>query len=174
MPFDLRFYLDQFPAVYQSKFGRTYDLQELENCSLAISLDWEQANPCSQGLAVAFFRESFRAPTLHRGSCRGKPDWDKDHRAAEQFVRTCDYGTGRPSWGAYVQDDASVFEQKNIHGHSVRATLLCAGIAAAAWVNDEERYRETAIRLWESMVFHRMPITGGVGAFANEGKFVPD
>ena len=109
-----------------------------------------------------------------RGNNIGKPDWEKDHRAAEQFVRNEQYGTGRPSWGAYAQDDASVFEQKDIHGHAVRATLLCTGIAAAARVNNEERYRETAIRLWENMVYRRMHITGGVGAFANEEKFGPD
>jgi DUF1680 family protein len=109
-----------------------------------------------------------------RGNNIGKPDWEKDHQAAEQFVRDQKYGSGRPSWGPYAQDDVSVFEQKDIHGHAVRATLLCTGIAAAAKVNDEERYRQTAIRLWENMVYRRMHITGGVGAFANEEKFGPD
>jgi DUF1680 family protein len=109
----------------------------------------------------------------NRGNNIGKPDW-KDRKAAERFVRDQEYGTGRPSWGAYAQDDAPVFEQKDIHGHAVRATLLCAGIAAAARVNDEERYRETALRLWESMVYRRMHITGGVGAFADEERFGPD
>ncbi|MGC2638341.1 MAG: beta-L-arabinofuranosidase domain-containing protein [Acidobacteriaceae bacterium] len=109
-----------------------------------------------------------------RGNNIGKPDWEKDHHAAELFVRNQEYGDGRPSWGAYAQDDAPVFEQKDIHGHAVRATLLCAGIAAAARVNDREPYRQTAIRLWENMVYRRMHITGGVGAFANEEKFGPD
>lgn len=108
-----------------------------------------------------------------RGNNIGKPDW-KNHQASEQFVRNQEYGTGRPSWGAYAQDDASVFEQKDIHGHAVRATLLCAGIAAAARVNDDERYRETAVRLWENMVHRRMHITGGVGSYAQEEKFGPD
>jgi DUF1680 family protein len=109
-----------------------------------------------------------------RGNNIGKPDWEKDHHAAERFIRNQEYGTGRPSWGAYAQDDASVFEQQEIHGHAVRATLLCTGIAAAARVNDEERYSQTAIRLWENMVYRRMHITGGVGAFANEEKFGSD
>jgi len=109
-----------------------------------------------------------------RGNNIGKPDWEKDHQAAEQFVRDQKYGTGRPSWGPYAQDDVSVFEQQDIHGHAVRATLLCTGIAAAARVNDDERYRQTAVRLWDNMVYRRMHITGGVGAFANEEKFGPD
>lgn len=109
-----------------------------------------------------------------RGHNIGKPDWDKDHHAAELFVRNQEYGSGRPSWGAYAQDDMPVFEQQDIHGHAVRATLLCAGIAAAARVNDREPYRRAAVRLWENMVYRRMHITGGVGAFANEEKFGPD
>jgi DUF1680 family protein len=109
----------------------------------------------------------------NRGNNIGKPDWT-NHKAAEEFVRNQEYGAGRPSWGAYAQDDAPVFEQMDIHGHAVRATLLCTGIAAAARVNDEERYRRTAIRLWENMVYRRMHITGGVGAYADEERFGPD
>lgn len=109
-----------------------------------------------------------------RGNNIGKPNWEKDHRAAELFVRNQEYGAGRPSWGAYAQDDAPVFEQQDIHGHAVRATLLCAGIAAAARVNNREPYRRTAVRLWENMVYRRMHVTGGVGAFANEERFGPD
>ncbi|HEX4285488.1 MAG TPA: beta-L-arabinofuranosidase domain-containing protein [Terracidiphilus sp.] len=109
----------------------------------------------------------------NRGNNIGKPDW-KNQKASEQFVRNQEYGTGRPSWGPYAQDDASVFEQKDIHGHAVRATLLCTGIAAAARVNGDERYRETAVRLWENMVYRRMHLTGGVGAYAQEEKFGPD
>lgn len=108
-----------------------------------------------------------------RGNNIGKPDW-KNQKASEQFVRNQEYGTGRPSWGTYAQDDASVFEQKDIHGHAVRATLLCTGIAAAARVNNDERYRETAIRLWENMVYRRMHVTGGVGAYSQEEKFGAD
>lgn len=109
----------------------------------------------------------------NRGNNIGKPDW-KNRKAAEQFVRNQEYGSGRPSWGAYAQDDAPVFEQKDIHGHAVRATLLCAGIAAAVRRNNDERYSQTAVRLWENMVYRRMHITGGVGAFADDERFGPD
>jgi DUF1680 family protein len=109
----------------------------------------------------------------NRGNNIGRPDW-KDHKAAEQFVRHQEYGSGRPSWGAYAQDDASVFEQKDIHGHAVRATLFCAGIAAAARINEDDRYRQAALRLWENMVYRRMHITGGVGAFADDERFGAD
>jgi DUF1680 family protein len=109
-----------------------------------------------------------------RGNNIGKPDWEKDSRSAEQFVRNQEYGDGRPSWGAYAMDDKPVFEQQDIHGHAVRATLLCTGIAAAARVNDKPAYRETSVRLWENMVFKRMHVTGGVGAFRDQEKFGSD
>lgn len=110
----------------------------------------------------------------NRGNNIGKPNWDASREKAEQFVRNQEYGDGRPSWGEYAQDDKPVFQQETIHGHAVRATLLCSGIAATARVNDNEEYRKTAVRLWENMVFRRMHITGGVGAFATEEKFGPD
>ena len=110
----------------------------------------------------------------NRGNNIGAPDWEKSRSAAEQFVRDQKYGDGRPSWGLYAQDDVPVFEQKGIEGHAVRATLLCTGVAAAARVNDDERYRQSSVRLWENMVYRRMHITGGVGAFAQEEKFGPD
>jgi DUF1680 family protein len=110
----------------------------------------------------------------NRGHNIGKPDWEKDHHAAELFVRNQEYGNGRPSWGAYAQDDKPVFEQETLHGHAVRATLLCAGIAAAAPINGRQEYIDTANRLWENMVHKRMHITGGVGAYADEEKFGPD
>jgi DUF1680 family protein len=109
-----------------------------------------------------------------RGNNIGLPNWEHDRSAAEQFVRDQKYGDGRPSWGAYAQDDKPVFEQEVIEGHAVRATLLCAGLAAAARVNDDPRYRESSVRLWENMVYRRMHITGGVGAYAQEEKFGPD
>lgn len=110
----------------------------------------------------------------NRGQNIGKPDWEKDHHAAELFVRNQEYGNGRPSWGAYAQDDKPVFQQETLHGHAVRATLLCAGIAATASVNGREDYVQTVKRLWENMVYRRMHITGGVGAYAEEEKFGPD
>lgn len=110
----------------------------------------------------------------NRGHHIGKPDWEKDSHAAEAFVRNQEYGDGRPSWGAYAMDDKPVFEQQTLHGHAVRATLLCAGIAAAAKVNGRRDYIETANRLWANMVLKRMHITGGVGAYALEEKFGPD
>lgn len=111
----------------------------------------------------------------NRGHHVGQPDWAADGPVkAEQFIRGQGYGDGRPSWGAYAQDHKPVLEQEAIEGHAVRATLLCAGLAAAARVNGRHDYRAAARRLWTNMVTRRMYITGGTGSFADEEKFGAD
>jgi len=89
-------------------------------------------------------------------------------------VRQFDYTHGRPSWGDYAQDAKPILQQDEVVGHAVRSTLLCSALAAVARVNGREDYHQTAVRLWENMVFRRMHVTGGVGAFANEEAFGPD
>lgn len=114
----------------------------------------------------------------NRGNNCGLPTserWDKAEEECESWIRGQLYlGKGRPSWGAYAQDHLPVFEQKTLEGHAVRATLLCTGLSAAARVNGDPRYTQTASRLWDNMVGRRMHITGGTGAFAHEEKFGPD
>jgi DUF1680 family protein len=111
----------------------------------------------------------------NRGRHAGKPDWEPDRGKAEAFVRQYDdYANGRPSWGAYAQDHVPVLAQEEIVGHAVRATLLASAVAATACVNGRDDYRQTALRLWESMTLRRMHVTGGVGAYAQEEKFGPD
>jgi len=80
----------------------------------------------------------------------------------------------RPCWGEYAQDHKPVFQQDTLEGHAVRATLMCAGLSAAARVNDKAGYAQASLRLWDNMVGKRMHITGGTGAFADEEKFGPD
>lgn len=111
----------------------------------------------------------------NRGHNIGQPDWEKDHGKAEQFVRDYrDYDAGRPSWGDYAQDAKPILEQDQVVGHAVRSTLLCSAVAATARVNGREDYRRAAVRLWENMVYRRMHVTGGVGAYAQDEKFGAD
>ncbi len=72
----------------------------------------------------------------------------------------------QPSYGAYNQDHQPVLEQTTIEGHAVRATLLCAGVAALAGINGRDEYRDAAVRLWDNMTKKKMFVTGGVGATA--------
>lgn len=110
-----------------------------------------------------------------RGHHCGRPAWGTMSDAdCEKFIREKQYGDDRPSWGAYAQDHKPLLEQETIEGHAVRATLLCAGLAAAARADSREDYAQAAQRLWTNMTSHKMHITGGVGAFATDEKFGPD
>ncbi len=95
-------------------------------------------------------------------------------RLAEFWIENRGRHEGRESYGAYGQDHQPVLEQKTIEGHAVRATLLCAGLSAAAMVNGREDYLQAAQRLWNSMVDRRMYVIGGLGAIAGHEGFGPD
>ncbi|GAA4322639.1 glycoside hydrolase family 127 protein [Mucilaginibacter gynuensis] len=88
--------------------------------------------------------------------------------------KDADGGRERASYGSYDQDQSSVFEQKTIEGHAVRATLLGTAIATIANYNHDARYAETANNYWNNMIGKRLFITGGQGAIANDEKFGDD
>jgi len=80
----------------------------------------------------------------------------------------------KPSFDSYAQDHQPLLEQQTIEGHAVRATLLCAGLVAAAMANGRADYLATAQRLWENMVSRRMYLTGGIGSVGSYEGFGPD
>ncbi len=117
----------------------------------------------------------------NRGNHCGYPLWLAwGNQDAEKWIREEKYINpkfgphSRPSWGDYAQDSISVFKQKTIEGHAVRATLLATGIATIALENRSKPYIETACNLWDNMAGKRMFITGGVGAIHHDEKFGPD
>ncbi|TLV02113.1 glycoside hydrolase family 127 protein [Dyadobacter luticola] len=117
----------------------------------------------------------------NRGRNSGYPLWlSWGNDKSEAWIREQKYKEGfsaakaRPTWGDYAQDSISVFEQKTIEGHAVRATLLATGITAAALENHKPEYMQTADRLWDNMVGRRMFVTGGVGAIHDDEKFGAD
>ncbi|MCB1128782.1 MAG: glycoside hydrolase family 127 protein, partial [Verrucomicrobiae bacterium] len=95
-------------------------------------------------------------------------------RLAEYWIENRGCHEGRKSFGTYGQDHLPVLEQSTIEGHAVRATLLCAGLVAAANVNGRADYLEAAQRLWDNMVHRRMYVIGGLGAVAGHEGFGPD
>lgn len=95
-------------------------------------------------------------------------------RLAEFWLENRGNHEGRKSYGPYGQDHEPVLEQQTIEGHAVRATLLCAGLVAAAEVNGREDYLAAAERLWSNMVERRMYVIGGLGAIAGHEGFGPD
>ena len=117
----------------------------------------------------------------NRGQNVGYPLWlSWGNEKSEQWIKDQKYkekgatASARPTWGDYAQDSISVFQQKTIEGHAVRATLLATGITAAALENHETKYMTTADRLWDNMVGRRMFVTGGVGAIHHDEKFGAD
>ena len=95
-------------------------------------------------------------------------------KLAEFWIENRGNHEGRKSYGPYGQDHQPVLQQETIEGHAVRATLLCAGLVAAAQVNGREDYLTAARRLWENMVQRRMYVIGGLGAVAGHEGFGPD
>lgn len=95
-------------------------------------------------------------------------------KLAEFWIENRGHHQGRKSFGSYGQDHQPVLEQQTIEGHAVRATLLCAGLVAAAEVNGRADYLEAAQRLWTNMVQRRMYVIGGLGAIAGHEGFGPD
>jgi DUF1680 family protein len=95
-------------------------------------------------------------------------------KLAEFWIENRGHYEGRSTFGAYDQDDRPVLEQPTVEGHAVRATLLWAGVAAAARENGRADYLAAARRVWENMVERRMYLTGGVGAVASFEGFGRD
>ncbi|MDR2955261.1 MAG: glycoside hydrolase family 127 protein [Prevotella sp.] len=117
----------------------------------------------------------------NRGNHCGYPLWlTWGNSNAEWWIKQAKYDEpvygdySRPTWGDYAQDSISVFEQKTIEGHAVRATLLATGIVAVAQENHSPKYIRTVSDLWDNMVGKRMFVTGGVGAIHHDEKFGPD
>jgi DUF1680 family protein len=117
----------------------------------------------------------------NRGNNCGLPVWNVwSQKECEKWIKDNTYSDpkygdhSRPSWGSYNQDSVSVFQQKTIEGHAVRATLFGTGVTTVALENRDPRYVEASSALWDNMVGRRMYITGGCGSFRYEEMFGPD
>ena len=78
----------------------------------------------------------------------GVPVRESDYlKLAEFWLENRGNHEGRMSYGPYGQDHLPVLQQETIEGHAVRATLMCAGLVAAAAVNGREDYVAAARRL---------------------------
>jgi DUF1680 family protein len=117
----------------------------------------------------------------YRGKHCGLPVWNVwSQNECENWIKGNNYSDpsygnhSRPSWGKYNQDSISVFQQKTIEGHAVRATLFGTSVTTVAIENRDPRYVEASSALWDNMVGRRMHITGGCGSFRYEEMFGPD
>jgi DUF1680 family protein len=109
-----------------------------------------------------------------KGKLSVKVDEQRYLKLAEFWIGNRGNHDGRKNYGTYGQDHKPVLDQSTIEGHAVRATLLCAGLAATGKVAGREDYLAAAQRLWENMVDRRMYVIGGLGAVAGHEGFGPD
>lgn len=65
------------------------------------------------------------------------------------------------------QDRLPLREHNKIIGHAVRANYLYAGVADLCLEEEDAELREVLHKVWESLVTHKLYITGGCGALYN-------
>ncbi len=75
-----------------------------------------------------------------------------------------------PKGEQYNQAHKKVIDQTEAVGHSVRATYMYSGMADIAAIEKDNAYLNAITKIWEDIVYHKMYITGGIGASGgNEG-----
>jgi len=75
-----------------------------------------------------------------------------------------------PGGGQYNQAHIKPVDQTEAVGHAVRATYMYAGMADIAAIEKNKAYLDAITKIWEDIVFHKIYITGGIGATGgNEG-----
>ncbi|MBN2862100.1 MAG: glycoside hydrolase family 127 protein, partial [Bacteroidales bacterium] len=79
-----------------------------------------------------------------------------------------------PGGEQYNQAHLRVTDQAEAVGHSVRATYMYSGMADIAAIEKDEAYLQAITKIWEDIVYHKIYITGGIGATGgNEGFAEP-
>lgn len=102
---------------------------------------------------------------------RGK---NPDYFAQEKEKRGWTHFDMDPQDKEYCQCHATVYEQQDAVGHSVRAVYMYAAMAELAASYQDEALSRACVRLWESIVNKRMYLTGGIGSTAVGEAFTAD
>lgn len=74
----------------------------------------------------------------------------------------------------YNQSHATVYEQKEAVGHSVRAVYMYTAMAELAAAKQNERLKKACEDLWDNTVNRRMYVTGGIGSTVDGEAFTID
>ena len=74
----------------------------------------------------------------------------------------------------YTQTHATIYEQKEAVGHSVRAVYMYTAMADLAGEDKDQRLYEACQTLWDNIVKKRMYITGGIGSTVEGEAFTID
>lgn len=65
---------------------------------------------------------------------------------------------------SYFQVDGPALEMKSADGHAVRLVYLATAMAKVGKYLNDVKMIDTAMRLWNNIVFHRMYVTGNIGS----------
>ncbi len=74
----------------------------------------------------------------------------------------------------YNQSHATVYQQKEAVGHSVRAVYMYTAMADLAGTDGDERLYEACLALWDNITRKRMYLTGGIGSTGEGEAFTRD
>ena len=75
-----------------------------------------------------------------------------------------------PDGAQYNQADKKVIDQTVAEGHAVRASYMYSGMSDIAAIEKDEAYLKAITKIWEDIVYSKMYLTGGIGAWSeNEG-----
>lgn len=150
---------DHIDSTFGTETGKLRGYPGHEEIELALIKLYRVTNePRYLYLARYFVEERGRAPNFF-----------------EQELRAPGF---KPIWGIhgleYFQAHAPVAEQREAVGHAVRAMYLYIAMADLAKELEDGGMRAASRRLWESVVFRKMYITGGIGASASHESFAGD
>ncbi|MFN8206374.1 MAG: glycoside hydrolase family 127 protein [Bacteroidales bacterium] len=73
----------------------------------------------------------------------------------------------------YILTHKPLLEQEEAVGHAVRALYLYSGATDIAAIMGDQDYLAAMDRLWEDVVFRKMYVTGGIGAWPTWEAFGP-
>ncbi len=73
----------------------------------------------------------------------------------------------------YSQSSRPLIRQTTAVGHAVRATYMYSGMADVAALTNDDAYLHVIDDIWKDVVFHKLYITGGIGARGNGEAFGP-
>ncbi len=74
----------------------------------------------------------------------------------------------------YNQSYATIYEQDEAVGHSVRAVYMYTAMADLAATDNDERLYKACRRLWDNMTQKKMYITGGIGSTVEGEAFTKE
>jgi len=90
-----------------------------------------------------------------------------DGRGKEGYLRTGEYAIDR----TYAQDHEPVVQQDEAVGHCVRAMFLYIPLTDLAMLTGMREYQESADKIWEDVVRHKLYLTGSIGSIRFHEQF---